>query len=65
MGFGDTFKKLIGIEDIEDDFEAEEIEAAKESLVRETRESIRRPQPNSRVNSRALFRTLNVLNAKR
>ena len=45
MGFGDTFKKLIGIEDIEDDFEAEEIEAAKESLVRETRESIRRPQP--------------------
>ena len=45
MGFGDTFKKLIGIEDIEDDFEAEEIEAAKESLVRENRESIRRPQP--------------------
>lgn len=42
MGFGDTFKKLIGIEDIEDDFETEEIEAAKESLVRE---SIRRPQP--------------------
>ena len=46
MGFGDTFKKLIGIEDIEDEpITDEEIKDAKESLVRETRESIRRPQP--------------------
>ena len=48
MGFSDTFKKLVGIEDIEEGFDEEEINAAKESLVRESREpreSIRRPQP--------------------
>ncbi|MBR5517044.1 MAG: cell division protein SepF [Firmicutes bacterium] len=45
MGFSDTFKKLIGIEDIEEGIEQEEIEEAKKSLVREERESIRRPQP--------------------
>ena len=49
MGFGDTFKKLIGIEDIEDEpLTDEEIKEAKESITREavtTRESIRRPQP--------------------
>ena len=41
MGFSDTFKKLVGIEDIEEGFEEEEIAAEKERL---SRESIRRPQ---------------------
>lgn len=45
MGFSDTFKKLVGIEDVEEEFAEEEIAAAKETLVRENRESIRRPQP--------------------
>ena len=46
MGFGDTFKKLIGIEDIEEpDFEPSEIEEAKKTLVREKKESFSRPQP--------------------
>ena len=49
MGFSDTFKKLVGIEDIEDEpLTDEEIKDAKESLVRESRESresIRRSQP--------------------
>ena len=46
MGFGDTIKKLIGIEDIEEPgFEPDEIEEAKKALVTKERESIRRPQP--------------------
>lgn len=47
MGFSDTFKKLVGIEDIEEDFAEEEIAAEKERLSRDniSRESIRRPQP--------------------
>lgn len=47
MGFSDTFKKLVGIEDIEEEFAEEEIAAEKERISREnvTRESIRRPQP--------------------
>ena len=48
MGFADTFKKLVGIEDIEEDITQDEINEAKESYVRESRESresIRRPQP--------------------
>lgn len=42
MGFSDTFKKLVGIEDIEEEPTAEEIEVAKKEI---SRESIRRPQP--------------------
>lgn len=42
MGFSDTFKKLVGIEDIEEEIAEEEIAAEKERL---SRESIRRPQP--------------------
>ena len=50
MGFSDTFKKLVGIEDIEDEpLTDEEIKDAKESLVRESRESIRRSQPELRL----------------
>lgn len=35
MGISDTFKKLVGIEDIDDEFEEEELEAEKERLSRE------------------------------
>ena len=35
MGFGDTFKKLVGIEDVEDDFTEEDIAAAKVQLAKE------------------------------
>ena len=35
MGFGDTFKKLVGIEETDDDFTEEDIAAAKEQLARE------------------------------
>lgn len=58
MGFGDTFKKLIGIEDIEDEpITDEEIKDAKESLVRENRESIRRPQPEFKSPVQSVERT--------
>lgn len=56
MGFSDTFKKLVGIEDIEEDFAEEEIAAEKERLARETvntRESIRRPQPEFKSQTQA------------
>lgn len=45
MGFSDAFKKLVGIEDVDDDFDEEELQAEKERQVRE-RESIRKPQPD-------------------
>lgn len=50
MGLADTLKKLVGIEDIEEDFNEEELLAEKERLSRESvqRESIRRPQPEYR-----------------
>lgn len=36
MGFSDTFKKLVGIEEIDDEFDNEEIEAEKERISRES-----------------------------
>ncbi len=48
MGFSETWKKLIGVEDIEDEFTQEEVDAVKERQEREertSRESIRRAQP--------------------
>ena len=42
MGFSETFKKLVGIDEVtEDEFTEEEIEAAKEQLLRE--ENLRKP----------------------
>ena len=32
MGLSDTFKKLVGIEDVEDEFDEEEVEAEKERI---------------------------------
>lgn len=40
MGFADTFKKLVGIEEIEEDFDEKELEAEKERIARE---SVRKP----------------------
>ena len=37
MGFSDTFKKLVGIEEVDDDFNEEEVQAEKERLSRESR----------------------------
>ena len=34
MGISDTFKKLVGIEEVEDDFDDEELEAEKERISR-------------------------------
>ena len=48
MGFSDTFKKLVGIEDVEEEPTAEEIEVAKKEI---SRESIRRPQPEFKSTS--------------
>ena len=52
MGFADTLKKIVGIEDIDDDFTGEEIGAEKERQRLE-RESIRRPQPEYKAPSTA------------
>ena len=42
MGFSETFKKLVGIDEVtEDEFTEEEIEAAKEQVLRE--ENLRKP----------------------
>ena len=35
MGFSDTFKKLVGIEEIEDEFDEEELQAEKERISKE------------------------------
>ena len=35
MGLSDTFKKLVGIEDVEEEFDEEEVEAEKERISRE------------------------------
>jgi len=40
MGLGDTFKKLVGIEEIEEDFDEAELQAEKERLAKE---SVRKP----------------------
>ncbi len=41
MGLSDTFKKLVGIEEVDDEFDDEEVEAEKERI---SRESSRRTQ---------------------
>ena len=35
MGFSDTFKKLVGIEEMEDDFGDDEIQVEKERISKE------------------------------
>ena len=35
MGFSDTFKKLVGIEEVEDEFDEEELQAEKERISKE------------------------------
>ena len=45
MGFSDAFKKLVGIEEIDDDFSEEELASAKEEIRREERKSVSSFQP--------------------
>ena len=45
MGFSDKFKKLVGIEEIDDDFSEEELASAKEEIRREERKSVSSFQP--------------------
>ena len=45
MGFSDAFKKLVGIEQIDDDFSEEELASAKEEIRREERKSVSSFQP--------------------
>ena len=46
MGFSDTFKKLVGIEEIDDEFDSEEIKEEKERI---SRESTRKAAPDFRA----------------
>lgn len=45
MGFSDAFKKLVGIEEVEDDFSEEEVKAMKDELRSEERKPISSFQP--------------------
>ena len=55
MGFGDTFKKLVGIEDVEDDFTEEDIAAAKVQLAKEeTRRPVSSFQPKPAAADKAV-----------
>ena len=57
MGLGDTFKKLVGIEDVEDDFTEEDIAAAKAQLAKEeTRRPVSsfQPKPAGTENNKAV-----------
>ena len=40
MGFSDAFKKLVGIEEIDDDFTEDEVNSMKEEIRREERKSV-------------------------
>ena len=45
MGFSDAFKKLVGIEEIDDDFTEDEVNSMKEEIRREERKSVSSFQP--------------------
>ena len=45
MGFSDAFKKLVGIEEIDDDFTEEEVNSMKEEIRREERKPVTSFQP--------------------
>lgn len=47
MGFSDAFKKLVGIEEVEDDFSEEEVKAMKDELRSEERKSVSGFQPKA------------------
>ena len=40
MGFSDAFKKLVGIEEIDDDFTEEEVKSMKDEIRKEERKSV-------------------------
>ena len=45
MGFSDAFKKLVGIEEIDDDFTEDEVNSMKEEIRREERKPVTSFQP--------------------
>ena len=47
MGFSDTFKKLVGIEEVDDDFTEEEVKAMKEEIRSEERKPVSSFQPKA------------------
>lgn len=47
MGFSDAFKKLVGIEEIDEDFTEEELKSVKEEIRREERKQAAVFQPKS------------------
>ena len=47
MGFSDTFKKLVGIEEVDDDFTEDEVKAMKEEIRSEERKPVTSFQPKA------------------
>lgn len=47
MGFSDAFKKLVGIEEMDDDFTEDEVNSMKEEIRREERKPVTGFQPKS------------------
>ena len=54
MGFSDAFKKLVGIEDIDEDFTEEELKSVKEEIRREERKQAAVFQPKSQESVKAV-----------
>ncbi len=54
MGFSDTFKKLVGIEEIDDDFTEEEVRSMKEEIRSEERKSVSSFQPRGAESVKAV-----------
>ena len=54
MGFSDAFKKLVGIEDIDEDFTEEELKSVKEEIRREERKQAAPFQPKNQDSVKAV-----------
>ena len=54
MGFSDAFKKLVGIEEIDDDFTEEEVNSMKEEIRREERKPVTSFQPKGADSMKAV-----------
>lgn len=54
MGFSDAFKKLVGIEEIDEDFTEEELKSVKEEIRREERKQAAVFQPKSQESVKAV-----------
>lgn len=54
MGFSDAFKKLVGIEEIDDNFTEEEVNSMKDEIRREERKPVSNFQPKSAEPAKAV-----------